>query len=70
MRTIKTTTGVPIALDGSWKLVRHGLRPVPFGTRVRIRIGDPIARVPGEDPQALLRRCEDQIRGTLAGWRG
>ena len=60
---------VPIALDESWRIVRHGLRPVPFGTRVRIRIGDPIPRAAGEDRAALLRGVEAWIRGTLEGWR-
>ena len=44
------------AIDGSWELLRHGMRPVPFGTRVRVRLGAPIPRVPGEDPLALLAR--------------
>jgi 1-acyl-sn-glycerol-3-phosphate acyltransferase len=61
---------VPVAIDGSWELLRHGMRPVPFGTRVRVHLGAPIARVPGEDPAALLARVEDEIRGTIAGWRG
>lgn len=60
---------VPVAIDGSWKLVRHGLRPVPFGTRVRVRVGDPIWRDAAEDPLALLRRCEDAIRRTIEEWR-
>ncbi len=60
---------VPIALDESWRIVRHGLRPVPFGTRVRIRIGDPIPRAAGEDRAALLRGIEAWIRATVEGWR-
>ncbi len=60
---------VPLAIDGSWKLLRHGMRPIPFGTRVRVRIGDPLARAEGEDGEALLGRAEAEIRRTIEGWR-
>lgn len=61
---------VPVAIDESWRLLRHRLLPVPFGTRVRVRIGDPIPRTPGEDRDGLLRRVEEEIRATLERWRG
>ncbi len=61
---------VPVAIDESWRLLRFNLLPVPFGTRVRVFIGDPIERRPGEDPQALLLECRRQIEKTLADWRG
>jgi 1-acyl-sn-glycerol-3-phosphate acyltransferase len=61
---------VPVAIDNSWKLLRHGLRPLPFGTRVRVFIGAPLERGPGEDPKALLARAEAEIRGAIARWRG
>ena len=60
---------VPVTMDGSWVLVRHGLLPVPFGTRVRVRIGAPIARADGEDREALLALAEGEIRETLRRWR-
>jgi 1-acyl-sn-glycerol-3-phosphate acyltransferase len=61
---------VPIAIDESWRLLRHNYLPVPFGTRVRIHIGAPIARTPAEDRQALVERTRDDIAATLARWRG
>ena len=61
---------VPIAIDGSWRLLRFNLFPVPFGTRIRIRIGAPIARSKDEDRSAMLREIRDQIERTLAVWRG
>ena len=61
---------VPVAIDESWKLLRHNLLPVPFGTRVRVHIGVPIARTAAEDRDALLRRAQAEIEGTLARWRG
>ena len=60
---------VPVAVDGSWKIVRHRFLPVPFGTRVRFHLGEPIPRQVGEDREALLRRVEGEIGATLEGWR-
>ena len=61
---------VAVAIDESWKLVRRRFLPVPFGTRVRFHLGEPIPRAPGEDRAALLRRVENEIRATLERWRG
>jgi lysophospholipid acyltransferase (LPLAT)-like uncharacterized protein len=44
--------------------------PVPFGTRVRVWIGDPIPREKDEDPAALLARCDELIRSALDAHRG
>ena len=60
---------VPIAIDDSWKLMRYGFRPVPFGTRVRVFIGSPIERSGTEDPGAVVKAAEAQIRGVLTRWR-
>jgi 1-acyl-sn-glycerol-3-phosphate acyltransferase len=60
---------VPVAMDGSWKLLRHGFLPVPFGTRIRVHIGEPIPRAAGEDKEALLARAEREIRRALERWR-
>jgi len=61
---------VPVAIDESWRLLRHNLLPVPFGTRIHVHIGAPIPRSADEDRDALLRRVEDEIQQTLARWRG
>jgi 1-acyl-sn-glycerol-3-phosphate acyltransferase len=61
---------LPVAMDGLWKVVRRGLRPVPFGTIVNVHIGDPIPRTAGDDPRELLARAEREIRATVAAWRG
>jgi 1-acyl-sn-glycerol-3-phosphate acyltransferase len=60
---------VPAAIDGSWKLLRHNLFPIPFGTTVKIRLGDPIVRQPG-DALSVSAKAEAWIRNTLASWRG
>jgi 1-acyl-sn-glycerol-3-phosphate acyltransferase len=63
------TPVVPVAIDESWRLLRHNYLPVPFGTRVRVWLGPPIARRPGEDPTGLLGRVRDEIATTLERWR-
>lgn len=60
---------VPVTIDNAWKLLRYNLFPVPFGTRVRVRIGDPIPRTSEEDRAALLARAREEIAGTLDTWR-
>jgi 1-acyl-sn-glycerol-3-phosphate acyltransferase len=60
---------VPVAIDESWRLLRHNYLPVPFGTRVRVWLGPPIARRQGEDPAVLLGRVRDEIATTLERWR-
>jgi 1-acyl-sn-glycerol-3-phosphate acyltransferase len=60
---------VPIAIDESWRLLRFNLLPVPFGTRIRVHIGDPIERRPDEDRSALLDGARQEIEKTIGGWR-
>ena len=60
---------VAAAIDESWRLLRHNLFPIPFGTRVRVRIGAPIPRRPDEDRHALLQETRSQIEKALEDWR-
>jgi 1-acyl-sn-glycerol-3-phosphate acyltransferase len=60
---------VPVAIDDSWKLLRHGMRPVPFGTRVRVLVGRPIERHPAEDRAGIVTGAETRIREALQRWR-
>lgn len=64
------TPVVPVVIDESWQLFRQNCLPVPWGIRVRVHVGDPIARAPGEDRAALLDRVHDEMTATLARWRG
>ncbi len=59
------TAVVPVCIDESWRLLRHNLLPIPFGTRVRVWIGAPIERRQDEDPAALLSQVEEEIRAAL-----
>lgn len=64
------TPVVPVAIDESWRVLQHNYLPVPFGVRVRVRVGAPIARRPDEDRMALLGHVRGEIADTLARWRG
>ncbi|MCL4684319.1 1-acyl-sn-glycerol-3-phosphate acyltransferase [Myxococcota bacterium] len=59
---------VPVTIDASWRLLARNLLPVPFGTRVRVRFGTPMARGDAEGPE-LLRRAREDIEATLTRWR-
>jgi 1-acyl-sn-glycerol-3-phosphate acyltransferase len=61
---------VPVVIDESWRIFEHNCLPVPWGTSVRIHVGEPIARAPGEDRAALLARVREEMAATLARWRG
>lgn len=63
------TSVVPVTIDESWRLLQHDFLPVPWGVRVRVRIGEPIPRRAGEDPAALIERVRHEMGATLAGWR-
>jgi len=69
LRSAEDISVVPVVIDGSWKLLRHNLLPVPFGVKVRVHIGAPIPRSDGESGESLLHRVEGEIRATLERWR-
>lgn len=55
---------IPIALDGSWELVRYNLFPVPFGRTVTFTVLPPVS--PSEfQGKALVKECERAIRTSL-----
>jgi 1-acyl-sn-glycerol-3-phosphate acyltransferase len=60
---------IPTAIEGSWRVFQRNMLPIPFGSKVRIRFGEPIARVVGESPVEVLERCQDWIEATLVEWR-
>jgi 1-acyl-sn-glycerol-3-phosphate acyltransferase len=64
------TPVVPVAIDESWRLLQRNFLPVPWGVRIRVHIGAPIARRPGEDRDALVGRVHGEIAAALARWRG
>ncbi len=65
-----STPILPVTIDQSWRLMQANFLPIPFGVRVRVRIGNPIERRPGEDPATLLERVREEIAANLADIRG
>ena len=57
---------IPTAIDGSWRL--NDMTPVPFGTTVKVRFGQPIPRRPG-DANDVLRAAQSQIAEALDEWQ-
>jgi len=60
---------IPTAIDGSWRVMENNFLPIPYGTKVRVRFGEPIARHVGEDPAKVIAECRNWIEGTLEEWR-
>lgn len=58
---------VPTAIDGTWILSRDKFFPIPFGTKVRVRFGTPMARDKSEGE--LVEAAETWIAATLSEWR-
>jgi 1-acyl-sn-glycerol-3-phosphate acyltransferase len=61
------TPVVPVHLRGSHRIMPKG-RGYPLPAPVRVRIGKPLAALPGEGSRAFTRRIEDAVR-TLADGR-
>ena len=55
--------------SGDPRLLSHNMLPVPWGVRLRVGIGEPLARGAGEDRDALIGRVRDEIGAMLERWR-
>mgnify|MGYP001824208326 CR=1 FL=1 len=60
---------IPTAIEGSWRVFQRNMFPIPYGTKVRVRFGEPMFRLPGESPVEILDRCQAWIGQTLQEWR-
>jgi 1-acyl-sn-glycerol-3-phosphate acyltransferase len=60
---------VPVVIDQSWRLLRYNYFPVPWGTRVSVYVGTPIARQANEERRALVDHLHDEIDAVLTRWR-
>lgn len=59
---------VPTVIDGSWRVFEHNMFPVPFGVRVKVAFGDPIARTDIDDPGVIAEACREWSSEVLARW--
>ena len=60
---------VPVAIENSWRLLANNLLPAAWGTRIKVKIGDPIARNAGQDAGEVLDLCRTFISEALLEWR-
>ena len=68
MRAAPSAVIVPVAIDGSWELMRYSMRPVPFGVRVRCRVLAPI-RQDEHSARSIPLVVEDSIRDAVTAGR-
>ena len=57
---------VPIAINGSWKIVQYGKFPLSFGEKMSITVLDPIE--PGGRPlEDVVLEAENAIKAKVSG---
>jgi 1-acyl-sn-glycerol-3-phosphate acyltransferase len=61
---------IPTVIDGSWEVFANNMFPIPYGTHVRVRFGDPIEREPDEDPAEIVERCAQWAEEVMEEWSG
>lgn len=59
---------IPTVIDGSWRVFARNMLPVPYGTSVRVRFGEPIERTEAEDVESIIERCRAFADAALAEW--
>ncbi len=59
---------IPTVIDGSWRVFANNMFPIPYGTHVRVRFGEPIDRSPDEEPREIVERCAAWAQGVLEEW--
>ena len=68
MRATPSATIVPVAIDGSWELMRYSMRPIPFGVRVRCTVLAPINQNE-HSARSITLVIEDRIREAVTEGR-
>ena len=64
MRAVPSGVVVPVAIEGSWRIVRYAMRPVPFGVHLRCTVLTPIDRSQS-DLRDVVALAEQRIRAAL-----
>lgn len=70
MQTAPKAPIVPVAIDGSWRLVPQSRGPIPWGVTVHVHIGKPIERGAHESLKKLMEEVESYVRKEVAEIRG
>ena len=66
VRATPSATIVPVAIDGSWELMRYRMRPIPFGVRVKCTVLAPVNQRE-QSAKAVVRLVENRIRAAVIG---
>lgn len=66
VRATPSAAIIPVAIDGSWELMRYSVRPIPFGVRIRCTVLEPVDRT-AYPAKELAGVAEKRIREALAG---
>ena len=64
MKNMPDAEVIPIAINGSWELVRYNLLPVPFGRTVTFTVL-PAITVAGRAGKEVVKDCERAIRKAI-----
>lgn len=64
LRAMPSAAVVPVAIDGSWQLLRYRMRPIPFGVRLRLTVLAPISQTEC-GTRDIVARAESRIREAL-----
>lgn len=68
VRATPSATIVPVAIDGSWELMRYRMRPIPFGVHVKCTVLAPISQQE-KSGKAVVSMVEEKIREALRDGR-
>jgi 1-acyl-sn-glycerol-3-phosphate acyltransferase len=68
VRATPSATIVPVAIDGSWELMRYRMQPVPFGVRVKCTVLAPVSQQE-LSVKKLVNMVEERIRSTVSDGR-
>ena len=68
LKAVPSAVVVPVVIEGSWKIVQFRLWPIPYGTRVTLKILEPI-EPSGHDLKQLPDIIETRIREELNSLR-
>ena len=55
---------LPITINNSWKLQKHGMFPMPLGVRIKYEL-HPFIKVSDFDTEALIDKIESQIKSGI-----
>ena len=55
---------LPITINNSWKLQRHGMFPMPLGVRIKYDL-HPFIKVSDFETEVLIDKIESQIKSSI-----